>query len=65
MPSRIVQTLDPRHDPVLLSRSGLTAEAEPVVHLTVGKTTKGVARTPEELLAAIQSIEQERRRSLR
>jgi hypothetical protein len=35
------------------------------VWLTVGKTTKGVARTPEELLAAIQSIEQERRRSLR
>jgi uncharacterized protein YyaL (SSP411 family) len=65
VPSRIVQTLDPRHDPVLLSRSGLTAEAEPVVWLTVGKTTKGVARTPEELLAAIQSIEQERRRSLR
>lgn len=65
VPSRIVQTLDPRHDPVLLARSGLTAGPEPVVHLAVGKVAKGTARTPEELLAAIQSIEQERRRSLR
>jgi uncharacterized protein YyaL (SSP411 family) len=61
VPSRIVQTLDPRHDPVLLQRSGLHAEAEPVVHLTVGMTAKGVARTPAELLAAIDSIERQRR----
>lgn len=64
VPSRIVQTLDPRHDPVLLGRSGLAAEERPVVHLTVGKTTCGVARTPDELLAAIATIEGERRRRL-
>ena len=65
VPSRIVQTLDPGHDPVLLQRSGLHAEAAPVVHLTVGMTKKGVARTPDELLAAIASIEGERRAGLR
>ena len=59
--SRIVQTLDPRHDPVLLARSGLQPEADPVDRLTVGTQQKGVARTPAELLAAIESIERERR----
>jgi len=61
VPSRIVQTLDPRHDPVLLARSGLAVTAEPVVHLTVGTTAKGSARTPAELLTAIEAIERERR----
>jgi len=65
VPSRIVQMLDPRHDPVLLGRSGLEPEAEPVVHLTIGKATRAVARTPEELLQAIETIETERRSSLR
>jgi uncharacterized protein len=65
VPSRIVQTLDPAHDPVLLARSGLVAEAAPVVHVTVGKTPKGVARSPAELLAAIESIERERRQGSR
>lgn len=64
VPSRIVQTLDPKHDPVLLARAGLTAEDGPVVHLTVGKVTRGIARSPQELLTAIQSIEQQRRSSL-
>lgn len=65
VPSRIVQTLDPRHDPVLLSRSGLQVEDAPVVHLMVGKTPKGTARTPAELLTAIESIERERRQAPR
>ncbi len=65
VPSRIVQTLDPRHDPVLLARSGLPIEAAPVAHLTVGNTKKAIARTPTELLAAIESIERERRQSRR
>ncbi|MEO6596859.1 MAG: DUF255 domain-containing protein [Planctomycetota bacterium] len=65
VPSRIVQMLDPRHDPVLLGRSGLQVEAEPVVYLSVGQTTRAVARSPEELLAAIETIETERRESLR
>ena len=64
VPSRIVQTLDPKHDPVLLARSGLQAEDRPVAWLTVGNTTKAVARTPQELLAAIDTIEHERRRQL-
>jgi uncharacterized protein YyaL (SSP411 family) len=61
VPSRIVQTLDPKHDPVLLSRSGLQAGPEPVVHLMVGNEPRGVARTPAELLAAIATIEEQRR----
>lgn len=61
VPSRIVQMLDPRHDPILLQRSGFQVEAAPVAHLTIGTTPRGVARTPDELLAAIESIEAERR----
>jgi hypothetical protein len=59
-----VQTLDPRHDPVLLARSGLQVEGEPVVHITVGRTPRGTARSPAELLTAIESIERERRQSM-
>jgi uncharacterized protein len=61
VPSRIVQTLDPAHDPVLLGRSGLAVEAQPAVHLTVGHQPRSVARSPQELLAAIDAIERERR----
>lgn len=61
VPSRIVQTLDPKHDPVLLARSGLPVEERPVVHLTVGTTPMGTAREPRELLAAIAAIEGQRR----
>ena len=64
VPSRIVQTLDPRHDPILLARSGLAVEAGPVVHLAVGDTPHGAARTPAELLAAIEAIEAGRRAKL-
>jgi uncharacterized protein YyaL (SSP411 family) len=64
VPSRIVQMLDPRHDPILLGRSGFQVEDQPVVYLTVGATTRGVARTPDELLLAIETIETERRQSL-
>ncbi len=62
VPSRIVQMLDPRYDPVLLGRSGFTVETTPVVHLTVGRTRRGTAHTPDELLLAIETIESERRR---
>ena len=61
VPSRIVQMLDPRHDPVLLGRSGLKVEQGPVVYVTVGRTTQAVARNPEELLEAIETIEAKRR----
>lgn len=61
VPSRIVQTLDPKFDPILLGRSGYQVEATPVVHLEVGRTPRGIARTPAELLQAIERIERERR----
>jgi len=63
VPSRIVQTLDPAHDPVLLGRSGLEAQDVPVVHLTIGNEPRGEARTPGELIEAIATIERERRSS--
>lgn len=63
VPSRIVQMLDPAHDPVLLGRSGFAVEAAPVVYLSVGSTPRAVARTPEELLQAIETIETERRQA--
>ncbi len=65
VPSRVVQTLDPEHDPVLLGRSGLVASDVPVAHLTVGNKPQGTAHTPEELLQAIDSIERDRRQSAR
>jgi uncharacterized protein YyaL (SSP411 family) len=61
VPSRIVQTLDPRRDPVLLGRSGLPAEAEPVVYFHVGRRQEAIARSPAEVLAAIERIELARR----
>ncbi|MEZ6037137.1 MAG: DUF255 domain-containing protein [Planctomycetota bacterium] len=61
VPSRIVQTLDPMRDPVLIGRSGLPTDRTPVAHLTVGKRPLGTAHTPEELLQAIESVERDRR----
>ncbi|HEB53284.1 MAG TPA: thioredoxin domain-containing protein [bacterium] len=64
VPSRIVQTLDPTRDPILLSRSGLTPDSSAVAHLTVGSTPQGTAHNPEELLEAIDSVERDRRQGL-
>ncbi len=61
VPSRIVQTLDPAHDPILLERSGLSHEAHAVAYLTVGNRAQGAAHSPEELLQAIESVERDRR----
>ncbi|MBX3462019.1 MAG: thioredoxin domain-containing protein [Planctomycetes bacterium] len=61
VPSRIVQMLDPRHDPILLARSGFAVEATPVAYLDVGSTHRTAARSPDELLQAIEAIEAERR----
>ncbi|MBL9076817.1 MAG: thioredoxin domain-containing protein [Planctomycetes bacterium] len=63
VPSRIVQMLDPRHDPILLARSGFEVEAVPVAYLNVGSTRRAAARTPDELLHAIETIEAERRQA--
>ena len=76
VPSRIVQTLDPKHDPVLLGRSGLLERSSllsqtdwqaghgAIAHLTVGKKAQGAAHTPAELLQAIESVERDRRQAL-
>lgn len=64
VPSRIVQMLDPKHDPILLGRSGYKVEPEPVVYLTVGKSTRSMVRTPAELQKAIEEIEWQRRSRL-
>jgi uncharacterized protein YyaL (SSP411 family) len=65
VPSRIVQTLDPQRDPILLGRSGLSVQDGPIAHLTVGTKAQGTAHTPDELLQAIESVERDRRQSLR
>ena len=62
VPSRIVQTLDPKHDPILLGRAGLAAGEAPVVHLAVGNEPRGTASTPQELIDAIARIERERQK---
>jgi uncharacterized protein YyaL (SSP411 family) len=61
VPSRIVQMLDPRYDPILIGRSGYKVEAQPVVYVTVGRSTRNVVRDPEHLSEVIQQIEWERR----
>ncbi|MHC5064144.1 MAG: thioredoxin domain-containing protein [Planctomycetota bacterium] len=61
VPSRIVQMLDPVHDPILLGRSGLKAEDRPYVQVSLGHEAKATLHTPEELLAKISELEQERR----
>ncbi|GAB4149984.1 MAG: hypothetical protein Fur0037_18410 [Planctomycetota bacterium] len=65
VPSRIVQMLDPAHDPILIGRSGYAEEDRPVVYITVGKSTRSMVHTPEELKAAVEEIEWQRRSKLR
>ena len=65
LPSRIVQVLDPAHDPILIKRSGYKVEDQPVVHITVGRTTREVVRSPEDLTTVTEEIEWERRGKLR
>ncbi len=62
VPSRMVQMLDPQFDPILLERSGYEVREAPVVYLSVGRSTKAVVRTPEQLIAKITELEAERRR---
>ncbi len=61
LPSRIVQMLDPRHDPILIGRSGYKVEDQPVVYVTVGRTTRAVVRTVDELRRTVDEIEWGRR----
>ena len=64
VPSRIVQTLDPQRDPVLMGRTGYQIESLPAVHISVGKTTKAIIHKAEELPAAMDKIEKHRRAAL-
>lgn len=64
VPSRMVQMLDPRYDPVLIGRGGYQTDDLPVAYLTVARTTRAVVRTPEELHDAIEEIERSRRAQL-
>lgn len=61
VPSRIVQTLDPTHDPILLGRSGLPKSETPVVYFSVGKRADGCAHTPEAVRQEMERIERQRR----
>ncbi len=60
VPSRVVQTLDPTHDPVLLDRSGLPANSKPVAYISIGRTSHGQYRTPAELARGMQELEESR-----
>ncbi|MCC6671957.1 MAG: thioredoxin domain-containing protein [Planctomycetes bacterium] len=60
VPSRIVQMLDPKYDPILLSRSGYPVRERATVYLSVGRSTKAVVNTREELLVEMARIESER-----
>ncbi|MCA8943939.1 MAG: thioredoxin domain-containing protein [Planctomycetes bacterium] len=57
VPSRIVQSLDPSSDPILMGRSGLTQEARPAAHFALGHEEKGVAYSADELLQRITELE--------
>ena len=62
MPSRIVQMLDPKHDPILIERSGYEPAGEqPRAYLSIGSTAKGMVEDPRALLAQMEAIEAERR----
>jgi len=61
VPSRIVQMLDPKHDPILLSRSGYPVKDRPTVYLSVGRSTKAVVQDADELLKQMDRVEAERR----
>ncbi|MBK8975997.1 MAG: thioredoxin domain-containing protein [Planctomycetes bacterium] len=61
VPSRIVQMLDPTHDPILIGRSGFAVEDRPVAHVALGSEQRMQAHTPDALLEAIRTIESSRR----
>jgi uncharacterized protein YyaL (SSP411 family) len=64
VPSRIVQALDPKHDPILIKRSGYPATERPVAYLCVGKTTKAAVEDPDELMKKMGEIEESRRKRI-
>ncbi|MEO0479093.1 MAG: DUF255 domain-containing protein [Planctomycetota bacterium] len=61
VPSRIVQMLDPKHDPILLERAKFEVEDAPVAYLELGREIRATARSERELLEAIAGLEEARR----
>jgi uncharacterized protein YyaL (SSP411 family) len=65
VPSRIVQTLDPERDPILMGRSGLAQQGDdgngPRARIALGLDVKGEARTPSELVETMMQLEEQRR----
>jgi len=61
VPSRIVQMLDPNHDPILIGRGGYPTVDRPTVYLCVGKTTVAVVDDPQVLQQKMDEIERGRR----
>jgi hypothetical protein len=57
----MVQMLDPRFDPILIGRSGYVVEDQPVVYVTLGKSTRQTVRTPELLAQGLEQFAWERR----
>lgn len=61
MPSRIVQMLDPKLDPILLGRAGFEAGDAPRAYISIGQEAAGSADSPEDLMRQMDALEQERR----
>ncbi len=60
IPTRIVQTLDPELDPILMKRSGYEPTGKARAYLSLGKTTLGLFDDPEALSRRMKEVEQER-----
>jgi uncharacterized protein YyaL (SSP411 family) len=61
VPSRIVQTLDPALDPILLGRSGYAVQDRPTAYVSIGKTTHAALQDGDELLRQMRELEVGRR----
>jgi hypothetical protein len=61
VPSRIVQALDPKFDPILIGRSGYPVGDRPVAYVCVGKTSKAAVEDADELIRVIDEIQAARR----
>jgi uncharacterized protein YyaL (SSP411 family) len=60
IPSRIVQMLDPKFDPILLARSGLKATEKAKAYLSLERQTLGVFEDPEALVNTMKKVQRER-----
>ncbi len=61
VPSRIVQMLDPKDDPILIERGGYPQTDVATAYLSVGKTSIATESTPDALRARMTEIEKQRR----